>query len=141
MLIVLAGFTGFSLLAQEVPSKVTKAFQSKFGKAGNVTWDMEDGTEWEAEFTMDKKTMSACFDTSGKWLETERKISVSALPDAVRESLKAHYGDYEIEAVEQIETPDSAGYEIRIEKNERTMEVWAAPSGEITVKNESADED
>ena len=95
VLCTLALLTGPLALAQEgVPSKVKKAFQAKFPQAAEVEWGMDDENH-EAEFEMNGQDMSAVFDKSGTWLETETEIAVSDLPAAVRESLGTLFKDCE----------------------------------------------
>ena len=69
-------FSVITCYAKTPPVDVSKAFSEKFRSAEKVKWDMEEANEWEAEFSLLGKEMSASFDPSGKWLETETEIEL-----------------------------------------------------------------
>lgn len=128
-------FSLFACNQVKTPKEVTDAFNKQFASAENVQWDQEEENEWEAEFMMDGKEMTACFDNSGKWLETETEISIDNLPQAVTDSLKLKFEGFSIEEAENIEKPDFKGFEIVLEKEDEELEVLITASGEIISKN------
>src|ERR1700733_8257629 len=65
----------------QVPQAAKTAMEKKFPGV-KVKWEKE-GKDFEAAFTKDSKKMSAVFDASGTWKETETNIKVSDLPKAV----------------------------------------------------------
>jgi putative PepSY-like beta-lactamase-inhibitor len=79
-----------SCAAQNVPGAVKNAFAKSFPNTTVKKWDKEDGN-YEANFTKDGKSMSATFDTTGKWMETETDIRVNELPAAVINYVKSNY--------------------------------------------------
>ncbi len=140
--IALLGLTSLSACAQQsAPDVVTKAFQAKFPHAQNVKWEMEENSEWEAEFKTKGEKLSACFDGSGKWIKTEKEIKNTDLPSDVKNSLDKKLKDYELEEVERLETPDFNGYEIELEQKETEIIVWVTDSGQITVNGQTGDDD
>ena len=122
----------FSSCEQEnVPEKVKSAFNKKYSGAKKVDWDMEEKNEWEAEFEMNKKEMSATFDQNGKWLETETEIEESQLPEAVTLSLKNNFKGYETEEAEYLESPEYKGYELELEGKDGDITVLIGMDGKI----------
>lgn len=132
---------GLFACAQTPPTKVTDAFQAKFNGATKVSWDQEEATEWEAEFHMNGKEMTASFDPSGKWLETETEISKSDLPEAVKSTLDTQFSGYKIEETAIVESPEFSGYEVAMEKGEANIEVQLNNSGKVVSQKESSEED
>ncbi len=131
---------GLFACAQNPPKNVADNFNQKFKNASKVKWGQEEKTEWEAEFKMDGKEMSASFDNAGKWLSTETKISKKALPENAMKAVTAAYNGWDIEEVESIEKPDLKGYELEIEKGKKELEIVVTSDGKITVNKESEDE-
>ena len=86
--------------------------------------------------------MSACFDNSGKWLETETEIKKNELPSEAFKSINLKFENFKIEEVEKLETPDFKGFEIELEKGETEVEILVTSDGVITIKEvEVEDED
>ncbi len=142
---LLIAFSFSSCEQEKVPEKVKSAFNQKYPGAKKVDWDMEEKNEWEAEFEMNEKEMSATFDQNGKWLETETEIEDEDIPAAVKETLKSQFKDYEVEEAEYLESPEAIGFEIKLEGDEEDMEVLIEKNGKILKQkmeeeNEGAEE-
>lgn len=84
--------TTFSCTAQNVPVEVKNAFTKSFPNVTVKKWDKE-GSDYEANFTKDGKTMSATFDAKGNWKETETDIKISELPATIIEYVKTKYNN------------------------------------------------
>ncbi|TNE55256.1 MAG: hypothetical protein EP338_04655 [Bacteroidetes bacterium] len=126
----------------EVPQPVKDAFVTKFPNVSKVKWEKEEGNEWEADFKMNKVAYSASFKASGEWIETEHEISSSELPEAVKNTLKIQFSDYEIDDAEMAETAHGTVYEVKLEKGEQEMEVVLDATGKVMKKKvEEEDED
>ncbi len=93
-----------SSFAGTAPDAVKKSFEKKFPKATKISWGKESATEWEAEFTLDGKKVSANFAQDGAWVETENKIAITALPKAVASAIKSKYAGWTITEADQTET-------------------------------------
>ncbi len=132
---------GLFACAQTPPKSVTDNFAKKFNGATKVKWEQEEENEWEAEFKINGKEMSACFDNVGKWTATEAELSEKDLPAEVMKAVKAAYPDWKIEDVESIETPEMKGYELGIEKGKEELEIVVTADGKITVNKESEEGD
>lgn len=132
----------FSSCDQEkAPEKVKAAFNQKFPNAEETDWEMEKENEWEAEFEVDEKEMSATFSQDGMWLETETEVEVEDLPASVKQTLKAQFKDYEVEETEYVESPESNGYEIELEGKDGDIEILIGKDGEVLKQNPEKDED
>ncbi|PIB34966.1 hypothetical protein BFP72_05950 [Reichenbachiella sp. 5M10] len=127
--------------SKNVPEKVLSAFKAKFPDAKKVEWEMENDTEWEAEFKRNGKEYSANFGTDGEWSETEYEIKASEIPANIRAILDQNFSDYEIEEPEVTETPQGNSYEMEIEAGEEEFEVAIDTKGKLTKKKEEEDED
>lgn len=127
---------GMSASAQDktaitVPEPVKAAFAKQFPKAESAKWEMEDKTDYEAEFKMSGTKYSAKYSAAGKWMETEHKIKADALPDPVKKAIAASYADHKVEGAEMAETPDGVVYEVDLEKGDSEMEVVFNADGKV----------
>jgi outer membrane lipoprotein-sorting protein len=131
-----------SACSQKIPPEnVKKEFQQKFAAAKSVKWDSEKPNEWEAEFKINGKEMSACFDNAGKWLETETEISAKELPAAVTNTLKNEISGFKIKEILTIENSEMKGFELILKKGESSLEVVFDNSGKTIKKTEAKEED
>ena len=112
-----------------VPEKVQASFDEMFPVASEVEWEMENENEWEAEFKMDGKDVSACFTVDGKWVETEYEIE--SLPETIETIINESYPGYEISKVEIVESPAFEGFEIELENEDGEIEIKVTTNGEI----------
>ena len=121
--------------ADKVPAAVSSAFKSKFPTATKVSWEMENETEYEANFKLNGEEVSANFDNTGKWLETETEIKVSALPTAIQSALKNEFLGFKVEEASKIESVKNGNcYEAEIEKGEETFDMLFTPEGKVISK-------
>ena len=124
----------------DIPDVVLKNFQAKYANANSVKWEKEEDI-FEVEFILDGQEYEAEFDKTGKWLETEKEIKISDLPEAIQKVLNTKYSGYEIEETEYTETADDGIiYEVVIEKGDKKIEIYFYPDGTI-LKEETEDED
>ncbi|MBL0128833.1 MAG: PepSY-like domain-containing protein [Flavobacteriales bacterium] len=123
-----------------VPEAVKAAFVEQFPKAEGTAWEMESKTEYEAGFKMGGMKYSAVYSTEGKWMETEHKIKVEALPEGVRKSLAVNYPDHKIEGAELSETPDGTVFEVDLEKGKDELEVVFNADGKVLKSKVEDDE-
>ena len=86
------------------PAAVKKAFAAKFPTATKVTWGKESAKEWEAEFTFEGNKISANFYQDGTWLETERQIKSTELPQPVAAAIRTKYPGWTIIEADMTET-------------------------------------
>jgi hypothetical protein len=118
------------------PAIVTAAFNQKYAGATGVEWGSEEANEWEAEFTLDGKKMSACFDSTAKWTTSETVISEKELPAPVVKALNTQFQGYGWNLIEIYESPEMKGFELGIKKGESAVEVIFDKDGKILKKSE-----
>ncbi len=88
-MILAAMFMAISFTAcsqSNVPAAVKTAFSKKFPTVKKVDWDKEGKTQWEAEFELNEKDMSANFDLQGNWKETETDIEEDEVPALIKDN-------------------------------------------------------
>jgi hypothetical protein len=135
---LLISFSAFS--QKNPPENVKKEFSQKFTTAKSVKWVSEKENEWEAEFKMDGKEMSACFDNVGKWLETETEISTNDLPEAVSNTLKNEFSEFKTDEISTVENTEMKGFEIALKNKKTEITVIIGADG-IVLKKEEADKE
>jgi hypothetical protein len=85
----------------DVPLAIRAAFKKKFPAAEKVKWESAPG-QFEAEFLMQEKIISALFDDNGNLLETEEQIRKEDLPTAVLQTWKIRFGDRKIKELKKV---------------------------------------
>ncbi len=126
---------------KNLPENIKNAFTEKFPNATDVKWDMENASEWEAEFKMDGKEYSANFDIKGAWMETEYAIEKSDIPEVVKTSIETDFPEYSIEVSEVSETADGKVFEFELKKGSDVLEVSMDMEGKTIKKEEVKDEE
>ena len=113
----------------QVPQVVRDAFAAKYPEAQKVNWEEE--TDYEAAFRLQGSEMSATFTAHGQWLETEREVKKSELPEAVKSAIKKDFPGYSVEEAERLETPNMPlAFEVELEYDTNHYEVEAVYSAE-----------
>ncbi len=127
--------------ADKIPGAVTSEFKSKFPKATNVPWEIENNNDYEASFKLNGQEVSANFDKNGKWLETETEIKVSALPASIQSSLSKDFAGYKIAEASKIESLKNGNcFEAEIEKGGETFDMLFASNGKLLSKTKVEEE-
>ena len=133
--------SGSAFSQKNPPEIVKKEFAKKYATAKSVKWDNEEKTEWEAEFTMDGKKMTAAYDISGKWMESETVITEKELPASVVNTLNKDFQGYKKGEVVIFENSEMKGFEIGLKKGESKIEVVIDSNGKVIKKTDSKEED
>jgi hypothetical protein len=142
ILIVALSMISVSAFSQKNPPEIVKReFTKKYASAQSIKWNSEEKNEWEAEFTMDAKKMSASYDNSGKWIESETKIMEKDLPASVVSTLNKDFQGYKKGQIEIFENPEIKGFELGLKKGETSIEVIIDNSGKIIKKTDANKED
>jgi hypothetical protein len=129
----------------DVPAKVKNAFEKKVPNATDVEWEYDSEDKlWEVEYEIGKDEFTSAFDENGKWVETEKEIKFSEIPEPVKATLNADFSDYEVAEVEFVETPDGKFYEVEVElekdDKELEFELLISPDGKVVKKEEEKDD-
>jgi hypothetical protein len=131
----------FAFGQKNVPQPVNKVFSQKYPTAASVKWASEETNEWEAEFNLNGREMSASFDNSGNWLESETEIAAKDIPAAVSASLTKDFAGYKINEISILETPDLNGFEVGLKKGETVLEVVFNNAGKVIKKTDVSKEE
>ncbi len=133
MLTSLMGFTQ-KVAPDKVPAPVKQAFAKKFPAATDVKYEMEK-KDYEINFKDKGVEMSANFDVTGKWLETETEIKESDLPKEVSASVAKSFNGFKISEIAITEAPGKGlVYEMDLKKDKEGFEVQFSPKGDIVKK-------
>lgn len=120
-----------------LPEPVKTAFKAKFADVKKAKWEM-DYENYEAEFKYNKNEMSATFDKTGKWLETEYMVLPSDLPQAVKDYMNSNFAGFEIKEAEKVETADKGIlYELDIKKGEAKYEISISETGKLISRTDA----
>jgi len=133
---LLIGLTGYTqkITPDKVPAAVKQAFAKKFPAATDVKYEMEK-KDYEITFKEKGVEMSANFDATGKWLETETEIKESDLPKEVAASVAKNFAGFKISEPAKTETPDKGlFYEMDLKKDKEGYEVRFSVKGDILKK-------
>ena len=118
--IFIFGKAGFAQEAKQAtpPASVKSAFVKKFPGSSNTKWEKE-GADYEANFSVDKKKMSAVFSETGELKETESAIKMSELPPAIGKYINEHFQSAKIkETVKITKANGVVNYEVEINKKD-----------------------
>ena len=119
----------------KVPAAVTSAFTAKFPGGSKPTWTMHNGSGYEASFKLNNENVTANFDATGKWEETETVIKTTALPPAVQSTLTKDFAGYKTNEATKIARVNSGNsFEAEVQKGEEAYDVSFAPDGKVLSK-------
>lgn len=119
----------------KIPTAVLVGFKTKFPSAEKATWEMENKSEYEAEFKLDNKKHSAKFDKSGKWKETETEIKITSLPKAVTDMIAKDFKGYKTEEAEKADTATQGiVYEVKVKKGKESYDLQISSEGKLLKK-------
>ena len=133
MLISLMGYSQ-KITPDKVPAPVKEAFANKFPTATDVKYEMEK-KDYEINFKDKGVEMSANFDATGKWLETETEIKQSDLPKEVSASVAKNFAGYKISEVAKVECDKGICYEMDLKSDKEGYEVQFSPKGDVINKH------
>lgn len=127
----------------DVPANVKSGFAKKYPGAKVEKWEKE-GTDYEAEFDLNKVETSAVFDASGNFKEVEQEIKTSELPKAVTDYCTKNYAGYKL--TEAAKITDSTGkvmYEAEMSKGKEHFDALFDDKGNFVKKStpETGEED
>lgn len=113
VLVSVIAYTSFAGVTP--PAAVLKGFSEKFPKATEVKWGMETKTEYEADFKVDGKSMSANFKDDGTWVVTESAVAQKDLPGGIMEYINKNIPGAVIKETAKLEMPGGkVNYEVEI---------------------------
>lgn len=139
LIVILLAITYISnaqkLKESEVPAAVKSALTAMYPDAVNVKWSMEDG-KYEGEFKINSVESSALFEANGAYFQTETEITVSSLPDGVKEYVSKNLSGKKIKEAAKITGADgTVTYEAEIGKTDYLFD----SSGKFLSKSTDSD--
>ncbi|CAM3563154.1 hypothetical protein FSS13T_06690 [Flavobacterium saliperosum S13] len=119
----------------KIPTAVLVSFKTKFPAATKTTWEMENKSEYEAEFMIDRTKHSAKFTKSGKWMETETEIKIAELPKEVSQTIAKEFAGFSVEKANMAETSNNGTvYKVKVKKGKEIYNVTVTASGKTLKK-------
>ena len=114
------------------PEAILKSFSQKFPGVKEVKWGKENDSEWEASFKFDNIITSANFSINGEWIETEKEIPVSELPETIVSAINKSHKNCKIIGAAIIESAKSETiYEADIKTGLTRKEVFYKSDGTV----------
>lgn len=102
----------------KVPEQVKTAFTKQFNGAVAKKWDKEDGN-YEVDFEMNGKKMSALFEANGNMIESEVAIDATEMPTAAADYIKANYKGKKVKEYAKITKRDgTVVYEAELKRKD-----------------------
>ena len=145
MIFAVAAMAALTLLSCEKyeDGKPAKSVRSEFAKmypdARDVEWEAEAGY-WKVSFETGKapavQDHEAWYDVSGNWIRTETDIVASALPQSVKDALKASkYASAVLSGsdIEYVETPSGNYYEFEVIYEGVEVALTVTEDGEVSL--------
>jgi hypothetical protein len=126
--------------AVAVPNVVSETFKSKFQYVKRLEWKLKADGNYEAEFIHQGAEVSAKFDASGKWLETESSIPRSDVPLAVQAAAARQFRDSRIIEAQIVERGDEEKpiYELHLDTGKEIVKAQFSPGGQILNQSQKA---
>ena len=111
---------------------VENFIEEKYEGANILQAESESLGTIEVEFIHDGRKKTAYFEKrSNDWIYTTWDVTISELPDAVKETIQSNYPDYLIEDVNYVERPNVNYYEFELEKGIIEITRHITPEGEL----------
>lgn len=110
----------------DAPAAVKMSFAKDF--PGITTKWEKEGSNYEANFKQNGKSMSALYDSKGNRQETEESIKVSALPLSVKDYIATHYKG---EKIKEAAIITRANGEVNYEAEVKGMDVLFSKDGKF----------
>jgi hypothetical protein len=106
----------------KVPQAVKSAMAKKYPAISKIAWSKEEN-DFESEFTQNGKTMSAIFDPSGTWKETETEVPFSTLPQPVKQYFDQHFKGKKVKESAVVNKADgSTVYEAEVDNTDYVLD-------------------
>jgi Putative beta-lactamase-inhibitor-like, PepSY-like len=106
------------LAQRAVPTAPKSSFEKDFVGSAKVKWGKEK-QDYEVNFTLRGKQMSAVYDSKGMLKETEEDIKIQALPAVVVDYIRQHYKGSSIKEAAKITKPGgTVNYEATVNKRD-----------------------
>lgn len=123
------------LRMDQVPPAASHALRARYPAAQQESWERVGDDVYQVGFFNAKKTQTARFDGTGRWLATETDITAGPVPRAVSNAIPKNFPGFDIQIISQIENPDGATtYEAVLFKGRENYDVIFSAKGEVIKK-------
>jgi hypothetical protein len=135
-LLIISGANAQDLKESEVPEMIKQSFIKKYPNAKVEGWEKE-GTDYEAEFHLNKVESSAIFDANGKFKELEQEIKITELPKLASDYCAKTYIGYKLEEAAKITDADGKiMFEAEMKKGKEHFDVMFDDKGNFIKKGD-----
>ena len=118
--------------AEDVPQAVAGALTQKYASATDLDWEM-DGSNYEAEFDINRTDHTVLIDPSGNILMTKSDIMQNDLPQSVKSAVDQKYKGMALDDMERVEKDGNTYYQVELdEKGTDRKLVFSADGQEVT---------
>jgi hypothetical protein len=134
--LLLLSLTGVSqeITPDKVPAQVKQTFTKMFPSAAEVKYGMEK-KNFMISFKDQEAEKSAGFSSTGRWLETQTKISESDIPKKVMKVVNKTFKGYSLSDVATIESPSvEISYKMNVKNDNLGYEVQFGPKCNLMKK-------
>jgi hypothetical protein len=135
---VIAGFASAQdLKTTDVPSVVLSTFQTSFGNATDVEWELRDNL-YKADFELSSVDHDVWLAADGTVKRLEKELRDKDLPTAIRSKIQTELGKFTIDEVTAISEGDKVSYEVDLESSSEDRTVVF--SADATILSNKIDE-
>jgi hypothetical protein len=114
--------------SDSIPSIVANSMKSSFPNATTVDWDKE-GTNYEAEFDINKIENEAQFDSAGKLLMHKEEIEITSLPGVITTAIAGKYKDHVIQDPEKVTKDGQVFYQMELDGKGKDLKIVLREDG------------
>lgn len=133
---LLLSLTGVSqeVTPDKVPAQVKQTFTKMFPGAAEAKYGMEK-KNYVISFKDQEAEKSASFSSTGRWLETQTKITESDIPKKVMKAINKSFKGYTISEISTLESPSvESSYKMNVKNDNLGYEVQFGPKGNLMKK-------
>jgi hypothetical protein len=134
--VLLISLTGFSqeITPDKVPAQVKQTFTKMFPNPTEVKYGMEK-KNYVISFKDQEAEKSASFSSTGRWLETQTKITESDIPKKVMKAVNKSFKGFTISETATVESPSvELAYKMNLKNDTQGYEVEFGPKGNMMKK-------
>ena len=134
--VLLISLTGFSqeITPDKVPAQVKQTFTKMFPNPTEVKYGMEK-KNYVISFKDQEAEKSAGFSSTGRWLETQTKITETDIPKKVMKAVNKSFKGYTMTDIATVESPSvELSYKMNLKNDIQGYEVQFGPKGNLMKK-------
>lgn len=129
-LLLTAGLSAQDLSLNDVPSNLKNSFEKAYPDANDQEWEME-GDFYKVEFEIDNNDHDIWYNKDGSTYKMESELHVNDLPEAIQNTLKNSYSDYNTDDITKIEQDNNTTYKVELEKIAGDKIVMFSSNGKV----------